>query len=246
MISKFFNYLKNKWYALLSEYSSSKIYWTISSSYLLSWKIVKNCFTGKKIQKILDLGAGLSVFRGVLKGYCSEYISLDVTYHMGLDVVSDGKYLPFKDLSIDCVFCWFVLEHVDEPFLILKEIRRVLTEEGEIIIGVPLFFYQHGEPFDYHRWTAFGLKYLLEKGGFEVVKIYPFGTLLTLFTSTLSAFLLSATSFPVVKVLGYLINALLVISALPFEIVCDIINKKLNGKFSLGFVALAKKGTSTR
>jgi len=124
-------------------------------------------------------------------------------------LVGDGTYLPLKHSSIDCVFCYFVLEHVDEPSLILKEINRVLTGDGEIVGGVPLLFYQHGEPFDYYRWTSFGLKYLLEKEGFEVIKIHPVGTLLTLLTSIVSALVIGLSSFPVVKYIGSLIYFLL-------------------------------------
>jgi SAM-dependent methyltransferase len=243
-LNRAINYIKEKWNESLKEKSTSKMFWFLSSSYYFCLKAVRNILKNKNFHRLLDLGAGFLSYSHILRQHSSQYISLDINPQNGLDLVGDGAYLPLKNSSIDCVFCYFVLEHVAEPSLILKEVRRVLTDEGELIVGVPLFFYQHGEPFDYHRWTSFGLKYLLDKDGFEVIEIHPVGSVLTLLTSIISALVIGLSSFPVVKYIGYIINLLFIIFAFPFEILFDAINKKLNGKFSMGFIALAKKKNS--
>lgn len=240
-MNRLINFLKEKWNYALKEKSLSKIFWFFSCSYYLSLKTVRKILKNKRFNRLLDLGAGFMSYSPILSKYCSQYISLDIEKQNGLDLVANGYNLPLKNNTIDCIFCWCVLEHVDEPSVFLKEARRVLTNEGEMIVSVPLLFYQHGEPFDYHRWTSFGLRHLLEKEGFEVIKISPFGSLLTLITSIISALLIGITSFPVVKYLGYILNLFFVIFTFPFEIFFDAINKKFGGKFSFGFVAIAKK-----
>jgi ubiquinone/menaquinone biosynthesis C-methylase UbiE len=51
--------------------------------------------------------------------------------------VARAEKLPFKNKSFDLVTCFEVLEHVDEPEKIIKEILRVLRKKGNLIIIVP-------------------------------------------------------------------------------------------------------------
>jgi SAM-dependent methyltransferase len=45
--------------------------------------------------------------------------------------------IPFKDRSFDSVLLDNVLEHIDSPALLFKEIKRVLKPDGILLIGVP-------------------------------------------------------------------------------------------------------------
>lgn len=45
--------------------------------------------------------------------------------------------LPFQDQSFDSVILDNVLEHIDDPRKILKEIYRVLIPGGVLLVGVP-------------------------------------------------------------------------------------------------------------
>jgi 2-polyprenyl-3-methyl-5-hydroxy-6-metoxy-1,4-benzoquinol methylase len=45
--------------------------------------------------------------------------------------------LPFDDHSFDCVFCLELLEHLIIPLSLLCELRRVLTENGRVVLSVP-------------------------------------------------------------------------------------------------------------
>lgn len=49
--------------------------------------------------------------------------------------------LPFKGRSFDIVICKDILEHLLEPMAILQEVRRVLKDDGYVIISVPNHFY---------------------------------------------------------------------------------------------------------
>ena len=45
--------------------------------------------------------------------------------------------IPFDDKSFDSVLLDNVLEHIESPSLLFKEIRRVLKPDGLLLIGVP-------------------------------------------------------------------------------------------------------------
>jgi methionine biosynthesis protein MetW len=52
-----------------------------------------------------------------------------------VDLNSDG--LPFPDMSIDAVTMLGVLEHLFDPYAIVREIRRVLKPGGDFVVAVP-------------------------------------------------------------------------------------------------------------
>lgn len=64
---------------------------------------------------------------------------------------------------------------MDNPAAAFKEFNRILKKDGKIILSAPLGFGEHMVPFDYFRFTQFGLKALGEKNGFKIVSIEPHG-----------------------------------------------------------------------
>jgi SAM-dependent methyltransferase len=63
------------------------------------------------------------------------------------------------------------MEHLPEPDLFLGECHRILEPGGRMCLTVPFMWHVHEEPYDYYRYTEFGLKYLLEKRGFVDVRV---------------------------------------------------------------------------
>jgi len=105
-------------------------------------------------QRILDLGcgphAGIIGFKGcerhgadhLLSGYKSIGYPLDdhpITY-----VESKSEGLPYQDQSFDCVICVNALDHVDDLFLTMSEIARIVKPGGRFIGQ----FNFHDEPTD--------------------------------------------------------------------------------------------------
>ena len=54
--------------------------------------------------------------------------------------VSDSEDLPFKDGSFDLVTCTFSFHHYPNPKAVLKEMCRVLTPDGRLILADPSIF----------------------------------------------------------------------------------------------------------
>lgn len=87
-----------------------------------------------------------------------------------VDFYYDGRNLPIRTASVDWILSSEVLEHVNEPDMFIKEMNRVIKDGGEVILSTPQTWGLHEEPFDYYRYTKYGLKYLFEKNGFKIIK----------------------------------------------------------------------------
>ena len=97
-------------------------------------------------------------------------INIDIGKFKNVDVVGDGKKLPFKEGSFDVVLIESVLEHIDEPEMVIKEAHRVLKRGGKIYVSIPFVFVFHGSPDDFNRYTLHGLAKRLKIRGFKQIR----------------------------------------------------------------------------
>lgn len=123
--------------------------------------------------ELLDVGCGTKPYKSVFT--VDSYIGLDIDSDLTrkretADYFYDGKEFPFQDKSFDSVLCNQVLEHVFNPREFLSEINRVLKPGGKLLLTVPFVWDEHEQPFDYARYSSFGLRSLLEKNGFIVLE----------------------------------------------------------------------------
>lgn len=124
--------------------------------------------------KLLDFGCGSKPYKALFP--VSEYIGADIEVsghdhrNEEIDVYYDGKTLPFKDESFESVFSSEVLEHVFNLSEILGELHRVLKPGGNMLLTVPFVWDEHEIPYDFARYTSFGLKHILQEKGFVVIE----------------------------------------------------------------------------
>jgi len=52
-------------------------------------------------------------------------------------IMADALHIPLAEKSIDVAFCTEVIEHVNDPVNLLKEIRVLLKPKGRLVITVP-------------------------------------------------------------------------------------------------------------
>lgn len=146
--------------------------------------------------RILDAGAGETPYKNYFLH--QHYFAVDIQWgdpdwnYSKLDAICNLTALPILNKHLDAVLCTQVLEHVNEPFLIISEFYRILKPGGLLYVSAPQGWGVHQAPHDYFRFTQYGLKYLLEKAGFQICSITPtcgyFGYLanrLTVFPKTL-------------------------------------------------------------
>lgn len=128
---------------------------------------------------VLDLGAGEADLRARLPR--ARYIALDRGIgHAGwdyskLDVVADATAIPLAGASVDLIVCKQVLEHIPEPVRLLEEVRRVLHPGGRILLSTNQSWPQHQQPYDFFRFTSFGLRWCFERAGLEVERMEAMG-----------------------------------------------------------------------
>jgi len=84
-----------------------------------------------------------------------------------------NKPLPIDSEIADTVISFQVMEHLCEPQNMLSEANRILKKNGKIILTVPFQWWVHEAPYDYYRYTIYGLQYMFEKAGFKNINITP-------------------------------------------------------------------------
>jgi SAM-dependent methyltransferase len=186
----------------------------------------------------LDLGAGKLAWRKSLMGSAKTYYSADVTQeHPDLDTLFDvTKPFPLESESFDTVFCYSVLEHTPKPGVVLPEIHRILKPGGSAIISVPFVFYLHGEPYDYFRFTKYGVKQLAKEAGFSIESMVMNGGIFH--------FLLNMPSIVLSSILFSLHCIWLIFPLTHFLCVCArILDRAFDpqGRFTMNIIAVLKK-----
>ena len=102
--------------------------------------------------KKMNLGCGMMKKEG--------FINVDFRKGVTPDVVWDLNVFPypFEDRSFDLIEASHVIEHLDRPFVVMKELHRILKPGGRLHMMVPHF--------------SRGLTHAEHKSGFDV--IFPF------------------------------------------------------------------------
>lgn len=133
--------------------------------------LFEDCFRGT----LIDLGCGTAAYREYFCRHVDCYIGVDWAsslHETEADVIADlNARLPFRAGSANVVSCISVLEHLKEPQAFLQECRRILADGGRLLLVVPFMWHVHEAPYDYFRYTRFGLLHLLQQAGFESVRI---------------------------------------------------------------------------
>lgn len=186
---------------------------------------------------VLDAGAGEGQYREHFR-HC-RYIGADLAIgdqqwnYAGLDVLCDLTRLPFPEASFDASINIVTLEHVRQPDAVLCELARTLKRGGRLFLVVPQDWEVHQAPHDYFRYTRYGVRHLLERAGFEDIRLESGGGYFRL----MGRRMLNGIGF--FKGFWILPAALLLAPAGLLFPLLDSIDKEKN--FTLGYLCWARK-----
>jgi SAM-dependent methyltransferase len=192
--------------------------------------------------RVLDAGAGEGRYARhfAQQRYCGVDLAVgDAAWDFSrLDAVADLSALPFRPGVFDAVLSIVTIEHLREPALALAEMARVAAPGATLLVAAPHEWEVHQAPHDYFRFTRYGLTYLLEKSGWEVLEVRAAGGYFRL----LARRLLNGLQFfsGGFRWLGFIPAAILLVPPaliLPF---LDSLDRDQN--FTVGYICTAKRG----
>lgn len=148
-----------------------------------NWLVYRQLFKGLSNYRnlfrgiVVDLGCGESPYKEFILQTADRYIGVDWvgSFHkLKADIVADlNKPLPLECATADMIISISVLEHLSEPRMMLSEAHRILRPGGDLLLQVPWQWRIHEAPFDFFRYSPYGLKYLCEKAGFHEIEVVP-------------------------------------------------------------------------
>jgi len=179
--------------------------------------------------KLLDIGCGAGEKKSVIP-LNADYFGVDTIGcphgNSAIDTFCLADSLSFLDATFDTVFCSGVLEQLETPQKAIEESYRVLNPGGYAIYSIPLFWHIHEEPRDFYRYTKYGIRYLFEKAGYEIIELKPLSGFWVTFGSELNYYLQ-----PLGKgIMRYAIKALTAFFNAIF-LFLDIADRRINPRF---------------
>jgi SAM-dependent methyltransferase len=124
---------------------------------------------------LLDVGCGSRPYQSLFTPHINTYIGVDYPPSTSslstANVFADAQRLPFAGRSFDTILCTQVLEHVPWPWEAVQELARVLRPGGIAIVTVPQDWGIHREPYDFYRYTRYGIAVLVQKAGLNLERI---------------------------------------------------------------------------
>jgi SAM-dependent methyltransferase len=122
---------------------------------------------------VLDAGAGNAPYKPLFphaRYESADFEKVDKEYARST-YVCDLRSIPVEDGRFDFIIFNQVIEHLPDPRAALAELHRVLKSGGRMICTGPLFYEEHEQPFDFYRYTQFGLRHLFGATGFRIDRL---------------------------------------------------------------------------
>lgn len=192
--------------------------------------------------RMLDIGCGQKPYEHLFN--VTSYIGLEIDTaenrrEKKADFFYDGSEFPFPEDEFNSIVVNQVFEHVFNPNIFLSEVNRVLKIDGILLISVPFLWDEHEQPYDFARYSSFGLISLLENHGFVVIERRKSVNDIRVVFQLLNSYLYKKT----VSGSKYINILLTLVLMAPWNIVGELLVKVLpeNDDLYLDNIVLAKK-----
>ena len=218
----------------------------VSPYYIIRNGLFKNILAmSKEISgKVLDFGCGSKPYESLfLKA--ENYIGVDIEEsghnhnNSKVDSFYDGKKLNFDDNYFDSAVCLEVFEHIFNLDEVLLEIKRVVKPQGKILVSIPFAWDEHEKPYDFARYTSFGIKHIIEKNGFEIIYLKKTTTYFLAVCQILIAYIYQHV-FPKNNIINLILQLIIIFPLNVFSLILNLILPK-NYNYYSNILILAKK-----
>ena len=148
--------------------------------------------TGRTEGTLLDVGSGTGAFVNEMKQNRWQVTGLEpdedarkvAKDNFHCELKSPGELFHLPENSFDAITLWHVLEHVHDLHGYLQQFRRLLKEDGRLVIAVPNYtsfdasFYKefwaaYDVPRHLYHFSPLSMKLLMDKSGMRIVKYEP-------------------------------------------------------------------------
>jgi len=225
----------------IEHYLVEKNNWQYFSSVIYNhWKLVFLALFPKYIHgKVLDVGCGGAPYLNEIEKFSKNIVLMDIKMQeILISLRGNVQKIPITGAVFDSVLCFQVFEHIPEPLIAIKEINRVMKQDGLLFFSVPHLSRLHDLPYDFYRYTENGITYVLESGGFQVLEIIKTDGLISFLSHQLSlSFLVFCWKFKLFRPICLFINKYV------FTLFGSWLDKFLGMKkyFPQGYIAIARK-----
>jgi len=131
------------------DYSKSSNYYDALYSYLELARLLR--ITQNDL--VLDVGCGLNHLKRVYR----NLIGVDIARNSKADILVDCRMLPFRDKSFDVAISVSVIEHINNPELMLREMCRVARKVGIVTVNKFTGKHDHRHLKEYSIFELLGL-----------------------------------------------------------------------------------------
>lgn len=170
--------------------------------------------------RLIDIGCGTKPYETLVRPFVVEHVGVDradpFNKSARVDITATAYEIPVANESFDVAISTAALEHLSDPEKALQECFRVLKAGGKAIYTVPFIWHVHAAPWDYYRFTSYGLRHVFEKAGFEVLEIEALSGFWATFGQLLVYYLGRADRFAPVRWLRIVTVLSLPIQAIAF------------------------------
>lgn len=145
-----------------------------STMHRMKW-FVDHYVEGGSGKKVLDVGSYdvNGSYRRLFDQIDIQYVGLDIEAGPNVDIVMDHPYSwsSLDDGEFDYIISGQAFEHIEFPWLTIKEIYNKLKIGGCVCIIAPSSALEHRYPFDCYRYFGDGLAALAKWAGFTILDV---------------------------------------------------------------------------
>ena len=121
---------------------------------------------------VVDVGPGAGAFISAMRERGRQAYGYDVNPFMGSKLVQEGLWRNPYDYPVDVITMWDVLEHIQDPRMMLEACRKFCFVSLPVFSGViSIMTSKHYKPGEHvWYWTPSGLIRFFESQGFECLE----------------------------------------------------------------------------